>query len=109
VYAYQHASGTPTGCAITGGAFYNPPTPASPAAYLGKYFFAEFCSGWIYYLDPGGPATASQFAASISSPVDLKIGPDGSLYYLARGTGSVGRIMPTGTVLTAPKNLRIVQ
>ena len=108
VYAYQHASGTPTGCAITGGAFYNPPTPTFPAAYLGKYFFAEFCSGWIYYLDPASPATASQFAASISSPVDLKIGPDGSLYYLARGTGSVGRIMPSGTVLTAPRNLRIV-
>jgi glucose/arabinose dehydrogenase len=107
-FAYRHSSGTPTGCAITGGAFYNPSTPTFPAAYLGKYFFADYCSGWIYYLDPANPATASQFAASISSPVDLKVGPDGSLYYLARGNGSVGRIMPSGTgapqIVTHPTN-----
>jgi hypothetical protein len=26
-FAYRHSSGIPTGCAITGGTFYNPPTP----------------------------------------------------------------------------------
>ncbi len=61
--AYQHSAGTPTGCAITGGAFYNPPTPMFPASYIGKYFFADVCSGWIYYIDPSSPATATQFAA----------------------------------------------
>ncbi len=64
-----------------------------PASYVGKYFFADFCSGWIYYIDPNSPATATQFAAAISAPVDLKVGPDGALYYLARGTGSVGKIV----------------
>ena len=97
VFAYQHAAGTPTGCAITGGAFYNPSTPTFPYVYQGKYFFADYCSGWIYYVDPASPATVSAFANSISSPVDLKVGPDGSLYYLARGTGSVSRILPSGT------------
>jgi hypothetical protein len=29
-------------------------------------------------------------------PVDLKVSPDGSLYYLARGSGSVGRIQFAG-------------
>ena len=29
VYAYQHGAGTPTGCAITGGAFYNPQDSSS--------------------------------------------------------------------------------
>ena len=29
------------------------------------------------------------FASGISDPVDLKVGPDGSLYYLARGSNSV--------------------
>ena len=96
-FAYSHGSGAPAGCAITGGAFYNPSTPTFPFAFQGKYFFADYCSGWIYYIDPASPATATLFAASISAPVDLKVGSDGSLYYLARGTGSVGRISPSNT------------
>jgi glucose/arabinose dehydrogenase len=96
-YSYPHSGGAPTGCAITGGAFYNPSVATFPASYVGKYFFSDYCSGWIYYIDPASPATASQFAAAVSAPVDLKVGPDGALYYLARGAGSVGKIMPTGT------------
>lgn len=83
--AYQHGTGEAQGCAITGGTFYNPSTAQFPDAYNGSYFFADYCGGWIrrYY-----PATniATDFASSISSPVDLKVGPDGSLYYLARGS-----------------------
>ena len=41
-----HARGRPD-CAITGGAFYNPPTANFPAEYVGDYFFADYCSGWI--------------------------------------------------------------
>ncbi|MGB7218045.1 MAG: PQQ-dependent sugar dehydrogenase [Vicinamibacterales bacterium] len=107
VYSYRHSGSTPSGCAITGGAFYNPAVPVFPASYVGKYFFADYCSGWIYSIDPSNPSTATQFAAAISFPVDLKIGPDGALYYLARGTGSVGKILATIPPLTAPGNLRI--
>jgi Glucose / Sorbosone dehydrogenase/Immunoglobulin I-set domain len=92
VYSYAHSGTTPSGCAITGGAFYHPSSPTFPASYIGKYFFADYCSGWIYYIDPASPSAATQFALSISSPVDLKLGPDAALYYLARGTGSVGKI-----------------
>jgi glucose/arabinose dehydrogenase len=76
------------------------------------------------------------FVSGLSNPTAMQFAPDGRLFvaqqggqlrvvkngallstpfltftvnYLARGTGSVGRIMPSGTVLTAPKNLRIVQ
>jgi len=80
-YAYAHSGAAPTGCAITGGAFYDPVAPTFPASFVGKYFFADYCSGWIYYVDPLSPATATQFAAAIASPVDLKLGPDGALYY----------------------------
>lgn len=97
VHSYRHKATTPSDCAITGGAFYNPSVPTFPASYVGKYFFADYCSGWIYYIDPNNPATATQFATSIASPVDLKIGPDGALYYLARGAGSVGKIMFGGS------------
>jgi glucose/arabinose dehydrogenase len=107
VYSYRHSGTAPTGCAITGGAFYNPPVPHFPASYVGRYFFADFCSDWIYSIDPGNPATATQFAAAISSPVDLKVGPDGALYYLARGSGSVGKIAFVSPPLP-PSSLRII-
>jgi len=96
VYSYPHSGATPSGCAITGGTFYNPPVPTFSASYVGKYFFADFCSGWIYYIDPANPSP-TQFAQSISSPVDLKVGPDAALYYLERGTGSVKKIQPSGS------------
>jgi glucose/arabinose dehydrogenase len=105
LYSYVHSGGTPAGCAIAGGAFYNPPAPTFPASYIGRYFFADLCSGWISSINPASPAVATQFALSIANPVDLKVGPDGSLYYLARGAGMVGRIGP----LTRPRNLRIVR
>lgn len=91
VYAYSHGSG----CAITGGTFYNPQTTQFPAEYVGDYFFADFCSGWIRKIDLSNPSTADNFVTSIDDPVDLKDGPDGSLYYLARneaGNGYVRRI-----------------
>ena len=78
VYSYAHSGTIPSGCAITGGTFYNPSSPVFPPSYVGKYFFADYCGGWLYYIDPANPSTASQFAAALSSPVDLKVGPDGA-------------------------------
>ncbi|HSL53518.1 MAG TPA: PQQ-dependent sugar dehydrogenase, partial [Pyrinomonadaceae bacterium] len=89
--AYQHGFSATTGCAIAGGAFYNPATVQFPASFIGKYFFADLCSGWIRVFDPA-TGTASGFATNISNPVDLKVGADGSLYYLARGSGAVFRV-----------------
>jgi glucose/arabinose dehydrogenase len=96
IYSYDHSQG----CAITGGTFYNPPAANFPASYEGLYFFAEFCGNWIKVIDPDNPPAnngATTFATGVSSPVDLRVGPDGSLYYLARGTGSVGRIRYTAS------------
>jgi glucose/arabinose dehydrogenase len=87
LFAYQHGLGPTTGCAIAGGAFYNPPTVQFPQSFVGKYFFGDLCSGWIRVFDPA-TATAGSFASGISTPVDMKVGADGSLYYLARGTSS---------------------
>ena len=95
LYYYGHGSGPFTGCAITGGAFYNPDTTQFPSQYVGKYFFADFCSGWINMFDVE-TASVSTFASGISFPVDLQVSSDGSLYYLARGSGGVvGRISYT--------------
>ncbi len=94
VHAYGHGSSSTTGCAITGGAFYNPPTPQFHATYVGDYFFADYCSGWIRRYDPVSN-TATGFATGISLPVDLLVSPNGKLYYLARGEGSVRVISDT--------------
>ena len=94
LFQYGHGTSSTTGCAITGGAFYNPTTMQFPSDYVGKYFFAEFCSGWIRRFDPA-TGTATDFASGINSPVDLIVTADGSLYYLARGAGAVFRIQFT--------------
>lgn len=88
LFAYGHGSGSTTGCAITGGAFYSPAVNRFPPQYSGQYFFAEYCSGWVRQFSPSS-GQASGFATSISNPVDLTVGPDGFLYYLARGGGGV--------------------
>jgi glucose/arabinose dehydrogenase len=98
VFVYGHGSTKATGCAITGGAFYNPTTRQFPSGYVGDYFFADLCSGWIRRL---GAATGdvTGYATGLSMPVALEVSRGGSLYYLSRGhgKGSVGKIRYTGT------------
>lgn len=96
LFSYAHGTGGTTGCAIAGGAFYNTTTVRFPASFIGKYFFADLCSGWIRVFDPE-TRTATGFATGINQPVDLKVGSDGNLYYLARGSNSLFRVeFPSG-------------
>jgi glucose/arabinose dehydrogenase len=92
LFTYPHTGSTnSSGCAIIGGAFYNPSILQFPASYVGKYFFGDLCNHWIQLLDPSNN-TASLFASGISgSLVDITVGPDGALYYLVQG-GQVTRI-----------------
>lgn len=95
-HAYRHQS---DGCnAVTGGAFYNPDNPGQtsfPDAYTGDYLFADICQGFIRRLDPRtGEVTG--FASGLPAPVDLKVGSEGDLYYLSRGTNSIERIRYAG-------------
>src|SRR5437773_1845615 len=78
IYYYGHGTSDTTGCAIVGAAFYNPPVPQFPSSYIGKYFFADLCSGWIRVFDPSA-GTATGFASGIVNPSDLHVGPDGAL------------------------------
>lgn len=115
-FAYPHSGGTTTGCAITGGAFYAPAVANFPASYQGLYFFADVCSNWIKYVDPTAvfpdrnAPTLTTFATGVSGTVDLKVGPDGALYYLSRGSNAVFRVTygsstpPTAPTLTSTTN-----
>ena len=95
VYAYGHTGTGVSGCAITGGAFYDPVTPRFPSDHVGDYSFADYCSNWIKRRDASGTVTDVVTAAS-PAPIDLEVGPDGALYYLSRGARSVVRVAYTG-------------
>lgn len=111
LFSYAHSPMDTGGCAITGGAFYNPSTVQFPGSYVGKYFFADLCSGWIRVFNPA-TGTDTEFATGIANPVDLHVTADGSLYYLAFGAGAVVRIQypvvqqgPTITMQPSDQNV----
>jgi len=102
IYAYGHGSTDSTGCAITGGTFYNPNTVQFPSRYVGLYLFADLCNGWIREYDPETGMT-SLFATGLSPEtglqgvVDLEVRESGELYYLKRGsTSSVHKVWYAG-------------
>ncbi len=80
-----------------------------PSSYSGDYFFADYCSGWIRRLDSAGSYTgASTFASGITSPVDLDVAPDGTLYYLARGSGTnTGGVYRIQYTLNTPPTITV--
>lgn len=92
LFAYTHDDG----CAITGGAFYDPASATFPAGFQGKYFFADLCGNWIRRFDPASKAVTA-FATGVEGPVDLLVSPAGDLYYLAYSNGELGRIRGSAT------------
>ncbi len=79
-YAYNHSNET---CSITAGAFYNPTTALFPTSYIGKYYFGDYCAGWLKTIDANG--TVATFATGIDRPLDVAVSKDGILYFIARG------------------------
>ena len=101
---------SPSTCTLIGAAFYNPMIRDFPIAYLGKYFFADLCGGYVKTLDPD-TKEISDFATGLSTPVDLDVSADGKLYYLNRGsgtgTGAVFRVFhshPAPTISINPED-----
>ncbi|MBD2755939.1 PQQ-dependent sugar dehydrogenase [Spirosoma validum] len=98
IYTYGHNSNANEwGCAITGGAFFNPNTTTYPAIYSGQYFYMDFCSNEISTLNLSGPTvTRSIFASFLPSHLtSLEVGPDGNLYFFSRDFGSLYKIIYT--------------
>ena len=102
VFSYAHGSGDGKGCAITGGVFFNPPSTNYPSVYVGKYFYQEFCNGWINYLDLSSGVVRKSFATGLPGrSLALDVGRDGNLYYLSRATGTLYKIIYSANVLPA--------
>ncbi|HWB10329.1 MAG TPA: PQQ-dependent sugar dehydrogenase [Pirellulales bacterium] len=93
IHVYPQAS-------IAGGAF-SPSGEAWPAAYRGRYFFADFVHGWIHALDPDHPDHVETFASGLRRPVDLRFTADGGLLVLLRNAWVIDdKFQPgTGTLL----------
>jgi glucose/arabinose dehydrogenase len=105
VLVYSHGSGDGKGCAITGGTFFSPPTTDYPGEYYGKYFYQDYCNGWINYMDSDQETPQAQpFATGLGNfCLALTTGPDGNLYYLSRPDGALYRIVyeqPTAPFIT---------
>lgn len=94
LFAYGHPSaptGQPqstgtfqAGVSVVGAAFYDPPSPAFPAAMVGNYFFADYTGNWIARMDLANGNAVYAFALTTHNLVDLATGPDGALYALGR-------------------------
>lgn len=115
LYAYHHKQGEPTGCAIVGGTFYDPPAGAGspgafPAEYSGDYFFADGCDAWIWRLDRE-TNVASPFASEIGPGFSLTTAADGAMYYVAYNQGEVRKVSfaepGAPVVVTAPANASV--
>jgi len=91
IHTYQNAG---TDCAIIGATFYRPRIVMFPVGYDGRYFFGDYCSGFIRTLSPPNYSSPTEFATGITSLLDIQTHPDGSLYYLS-GTGELFRVQST--------------
>jgi uncharacterized repeat protein (TIGR01451 family) len=90
---YNHSAsvvagdGCPTGSSsIAGLAFYQGGSNY-PSAYPNALFFSDYSRKcmWVMFPDGSGtpnPANVAAFANTAAGPVDLRIGPDGNLYYV---------------------------
>lgn len=83
LYAYDHE----TGCSIVGGDFY-PEGGSFPSLYHDKYFFVDYCGGFINVLDPGTGEVVETFESNITRPLSVLFASNGALYYLERGEGA---------------------
>lgn len=109
VYSYEHRirngsnfytpGSTFAGCAITGGVFYSPENTNWPSEFKDKYFFLDFCDGWINYADVDNGFTRTNFATGIGGnftssssggwgSIVLEVANDGSMYFLTRSQSS---------------------
>jgi glucose/arabinose dehydrogenase len=94
LYTFDHSVGR----TVIGGAFYT--GFQYPFQYRGNLFFADYTAQWVVRLvfdDNLNLASVEPFATGFAGPVDIELGPDGMLYYVAILTGEVGRIRFVGS------------
>jgi glucose/arabinose dehydrogenase/endonuclease YncB( thermonuclease family) len=94
LHLYNHNG---SAASVTGGAFYT--GLAYPQEFRGAYLFGDYALGRLQYLtlDSNGNLAGPpvDFGAGADGPVDIQMGPDTNLYYLAINTAELRRIRYT--------------
>jgi len=103
VAEYTHAEG---GCSITGGYVY---TGAAYASLQGKYFFADYCSnkiGWVNSETPGDitwteafEGNFTTFAEDVNGELYIAGGTNGTIYKITDSTAGVEQFNKTGITM----------
>jgi PKD repeat protein len=102
-YAYNHSSQVvpnetcPSGGSSISGLEFAAAQNTYPAEYDGALFFADYSRDCIWAMLEGGdgqpaPGLIRTFVAPASNPVHLETGPDGDLFYVDFGGGTIRRI-----------------
>jgi len=87
-YTYDHSEG----CAIIGASFYAPKNKTFPEKYHDKFFFGDYCRGYIKMLNPVNGEIEETFATEIDRPISIVVSDNGDMYYIERsgiGGGSM--------------------
>eukprot|EP00029_Vermamoeba_vermiformis_P008242 TRINITY_DN3796_c0_g2_i1.p1 TRINITY_DN3796_c0_g2~~TRINITY_DN3796_c0_g2_i1.p1 ORF type:complete len:391 (+),score=37.56 TRINITY_DN3796_c0_g2_i1:422-1594(+) len=107
IFTYFHQNRS---CSITGGSFYSYMAQSSrkravlpfPSDYKGKFFFGDYCAGWVRALDLSrkyDPVTTMDnnqiFISGLEAPLGVIAGHDGSLYVLDRGNSNGSIVINT--------------
>ena len=116
LFNYRHSANATdtTGCAITGGCFFNPISSNYPSAYNSKYFYLDFCNNWIAVMDPVTKTRTEVFAKNIpSAAVALEVHPDGNIYFLSRTNNALYKITysgdPAPAILSQPASVSVAE
>ena len=86
IHEYAHFDDS---AAVTGGPVYR--GDMFPPSYNGKLFFADYAMGFIKTLNTVSNAV-EDFDTAAGAVVDLKVAPDGSMYYITYFPGRLYRI-----------------
>ncbi|HEY9044796.1 MAG TPA: PQQ-dependent sugar dehydrogenase [Ohtaekwangia sp.] len=104
-FYYGH---TGWGCAITSGTFFNPATTNYPDQYKNRFYFTDWCSGWLRSIDAANPQLNQwqEFSATgFGSILGTSVGIDGNIYYIKYNTtGSLWRLEYNNTQAPAIVN-----
>ncbi len=103
IFAYNRnlANWNSATCAITSGVAFNPPVTNYPAQYKNKFYFGDWCTGWLRSIDLSNPSSGAwqeYFPTGFDRILGLTVGIDGNLYYSDyKGSGNIWRIEYTLT------------
>lgn len=90
IYTYAHNG---LSASVTGGPVYR--NTMFPSEYRGSYFFADYAQGFIKratFNQDGSINQIVNFDANAGAVVDMKVAPDGSMYYITYYPGRLYRV-----------------